>query len=301
VNQNATRSPSTSCDTGFVSDGQIVSFPERSKDSSAHRYYDSHFRFILRIFQANGCKVEYYLPTRADLSDCRVCRVGFAGIQIAFDVSDHLDDVEERLLVGADVVFKFHYCASIHGERSNAFPFSPVSFFDWSEYYSLSRALRYTATGPVLNNQRPHTQNWLRRNAVQSVLRQRYGTGVDVSITDQLTFWNKISHSLVSVCVPGARVDILDRGQLQYMAFGGCTVSPKLRIDLPFGRQLIANTHYLECANDWSNLVERVEYAREHPELCLMIGANAKRLFQDSLTEKALFRWIQRCTRERVT
>jgi hypothetical protein len=195
----------------------------------------------------------------------------------------------------ADIVFKFHYCAALHSAFPKIFPFSPVSFIDWGKYRALALVLRYAACGPVLNNQQPHTQNWLRRSAVQAMLKHRYGTEVDTALTEQTGYWRKINHSLVSVHVPGARIDILDRGQLQYMAFGACTISPRLRIDLPFGHRLVPGVHYVECARDWSDLFERIEHVRQHRDTCMAIGANAKTLFEGCLTEKALFRWIELC------
>ncbi len=147
----------------------------------------------------------------------------------------------------------------------------------------------------ILSNQRPHTQNRERRTYVQNLLREKFADQFDNSFTEQCDFWRKVSRALVSVCVPGARMNILDRGQLQYMAFGACTVSPTLSIDLPDGHRLAPNVHYLECRTDWSDLVERIEWAKCHRTKCLEIGWNAKRLFEKTLTARPLFEWVNQC------
>jgi hypothetical protein len=267
-------------------------------DSPAHRYYDTHFRFILNIFKRNRCRVRFYNPSDSELEDCRVCRVVFGGTRMLFDVSDYFELVGDDCLAEADIVFKFHYCASVHSAFPKVFPFSPVSFIDWAEYDALAEVFRFAAHGLILNNQQPHTQNWLRRSAVQAMLRRRYGSEVDTAITEQTDYWRKINSCLVSVHVPGARHDILDRGQLQYMAFGACTISPALQIDLPFSQRLLPGIHYVECERDWSDLFERIEHVRQYPHACITIGASAKRLFEECCSAKALFRWIMFCVRD---
>jgi len=59
----------------------------------------------------------------------------------------------------------------------------------------------------------------------RSMIQRKYGNLADVSLTDQVSFWRKISGCAVAIFVPGARIDILDRGQIQFMAFGACTIS----------------------------------------------------------------------------
>jgi hypothetical protein len=249
----------------------------------------------LEILREGGCEIEYFTPELSDHS-CRThLHFWLDGRYLLFDISDYQATVDDRLAASADAVFKLHYSRSLHGRYPNLFPFSPVSFYDWSEYRRLAREIVYRADGMVLSNQRPHTQNLERRTYVQDLLRARFGDEFDNSFTEQREFWRKVKRALVSVCVPGSRIDILDRGQLQYLAFGACTVSPRLSIDLPYGHHLIPNVHYLECQTEWCDLVERIEWARSHRTECLEIGRNARKLFENTLTARALFEWVSQC------
>ena len=99
---------------------------------------------------------------------------------------------------------------------------------------------------------------------------------------------------LVSVCVPGQRKDILDRGQFQYMAFGACTISPKLNIMLPYMNVLIPGVHYVECKYDYSDLIEKIEWCRQNRAECIEIGQNVKKLFHAASTPYAIWTWMQR-------
>jgi hypothetical protein len=98
---------------------------------------------------------------------------------------------------------------------------------------------------------------------------------------------------LVHVCVPGARNDILDRGQLQAMAFGCCTISPVLADCLAWNKELVPGVHYLSCANDYSDLIEKIEWCKSNRDKCIEIGQNAKILFQETSVPSKLLEWIK--------
>lgn len=274
-----------------------IRFPEFVPElaDSAHRYYLTHFAFVLGILRENGCLIEFFRPNVDNSMAQTWFQTWINGRTILWDVSDYQNTLTAEEVRSADAIFKFHYSASYCRDYSNVFPFSPISFYDWGQYQILSEKISYQGRGSILNNQKPHTQNWQRRVQVRELLRKHYGVEVDSSFTSQVEFWTKINHALVSVCVPGARIDILDRGQLQYMAFGACTISPKLYIELPFGESLLPNVHYLECAADWSDLVQKIEWARCHSDTCVRIGESAKALFRKTMTAHALFRWIDHC------
>ena len=109
----------------------------------------------------------------------------------------------------------------------------------------------------------------------------------------QEQFWLEINDLMVSVFVPGQNNNILDRGQLQYFGFGCCTISPNLPEILAFNTKIEPNVHYLECFNDYSNLVDVIEFASRHRDICIDIGYNAKKLFQNTCTPEKLGEWIR--------
>ena len=255
----------------------------------------THFGFVLAILQSAGKRVEFVWPEiAADTNRC-CFRCEMLGRRVLFDVSDYANLAPAEELRDIDIVFKFHFCEAYSAGLKHVFPLSPVSFYDWRQYWAMQGDIRYQARGRIANKQRAHSQNRERRTHVQKLLRDAYGERLDGNVVEQGAFWRSVGEASVAICVPGARIDILDRGQLQYMAYGACTIAPKLNIDLPWGDALLPNMHYLECAPDWTDLLERVEWADKNPAYCLRVGYNAKQVFQRTLTGAALAEWIQRC------
>jgi len=245
------------------------------------RHYSVHHQYVLNVLRAAGCEVEIITLLS---SDDHSLIVDMDGREVVFDYADHPD-------VRLDVPhFKFH-CR----ERGTpAIPFAPVSFHDWDAYEETLRATGYRAEGEiVLNNQEPRGYAFARRKRVQAMLLERYGSSVDMSITDQPAWWRKLSQCLVYVHVPGWCNNMLDRGQLQAMAFGVCTISPYLPEYLPGWRRIEGGVHYVQCRDDYSDLIETIEYCREDRSHCRMIGNNAARLFRECCTPQRLRDWIE--------
>lgn len=104
-------------------------------------------------------------------------------------------------------------------------------------------------------------------------------------------YWRRAVGSLVTVCVPGADNHHLDRGQHQLMGLGVCTISPQLFM-APLGDRPIAGEHYVACRDDYADLVERIEWCREHREECRALGRRAREFFQTHSTPQAIWRYI---------
>ena len=252
------------------------------------KYYDLHYLFFINLAKAVGITVEYkdfehdYLEAQAD------------GKRILIDYGDHTwlpENIDEY-----DIVFKFHYSKYTHVKTPHLYPLTPISFYDWDEYEHLQQEITYTVeSNMVLNNQTPGAGAKERREKVQSMLEEEYGENFDKTITSKQEFWNKINNCLVSVCVPGARNDMLDRGQFQYWAFGACTISPRLDLRLPHWREPMPGLHYVECADDYSDLIEKIEWCRKHRAECKFIGAAAKKMFLYSCTPECIWTWINAC------
>jgi len=213
--------------------------------------------------------------------------------QILIDFSDHPGDYLSNWK-DYDAYFKFHYVEAIHGSCETIYPFAPVSFYNWAEYYTLKKRIEYICNSNlILNMQKPSGAAVARRRLVQKMLTKRYHAHVAIGYTPaQDDYWKKINNCLVHVFVPGARNDMLDRGHLQYLAFGCCTIAPPIIDVLPYNEKLIPNVHYVQCKPDYSDLLDRIEWVKENREGAVEIGKNAKELFERSCEPGKLWNWI---------
>lgn len=210
--------------------------------------------------------------------------------RIVMDFSDHPDFLENW--DSFDAYFKFHYTDQ-HSVFEKIHPFAPVSFYDWDLYSKLGLVIKYTCNSDfVLNMQRPGGSATERRIKVQEILKSKYGDRAHTHIIQQTPYWTKINDCLVHVFVPGARNDMIDRGHLQYLAFGCCTISPMITDILPYHKRVEPNVHYISCNSDYSDLIEKIEWCKSNRNACIGIGLNAKNLFEDSCTPQKLWKWI---------
>ena len=279
-----------------------VKFPKRSPmftssgGAQYHRYYFIHYTYVLNLLKAAGCEIIYTEATDFDNYSQTCFEMKIDDKLVAVDFSDRtelsvpLDKVKKY-----SAIFKFHYMPSLHRQFRNIYPFSPVNFQDWDAYSNTVNKIDYKATGLVLCKQRPYGDAVIRRKFVLDLLSKRYGDQFDRKRERELNFYMKINQALVSVCVPGARNDMLDRGQGQYFALGCCTISPKLVTMLSYNRNIVAGTHYVECKPDYSDLTEKIEWVRENPELAIQIGKNAKELFNETSLPDRQVEWIENC------
>jgi len=266
-----------------------VIFPKHT----GQRYYHSHYRFLLQLARAAGNKV--------DIQELREDGRGFYFVyrekKILIDFGDHRQIGEN--VGNYPINFRYHYCEKAHRDIPNCRPLTPISFYDWPRYTRLQNEIEYKADRNfILNNQTPGKAAKQRRTKVQALLRAVYGKMVDFEITDKTIFWRKAGTCLVSVCIPGARNDILDRGQFQYWAFGACTISPPLDIKLPFWRSAEPGIHYIACQPDYEDLIDKIEWSKRNRDECIKIGRAAKELFLQTSTPKKVWEWIDQSMEE---
>jgi len=256
---------------------------------SGQRYYDTHYKFIIELLKAANIEVKLYHDKRKG----RGFVMHYKDKSILIDFGDHLNIADDYSKY--DAQFRFHYSYKRHKGLKNTFPLTPISFYNWDEYFNLQKTLRYNANGMILSNQRPGAAALKRRKLVQYRLKEWYGGQVDTSFTGRKAFWKKVNKCLVSVCVPGARNDILDRGQLQYMAFGACTVSPPLDVVLPYWTELKPDEHYIACREDYSDVLNVIEDCIHNREKCIKIGTQAKQAFLNYCTPGKVIEWLNHC------
>ena len=244
----------------------------------AQRYYKIHFQYLLDIFKHTQCDISFY-----DREDDQLI-VFINGKEIEFNYWDDISKYSENNIL----TFKFH----CEGRNSKAIPFTPVSFYDWAGYTTLESAIRYKAVGRISYRQRAYGNAVERRKKVLELLKQRC-VNLSYVLLPQLDYWKDIGNCSVAVFVPGYSNNILDRAQLQYMFLGCATISPHLPEQLPFNRNIWPGGHYIQCKDDYSDLIEKIEWCKDNKEKCKEIGKNAKELTQFTSTPHNLVNWIK--------
>jgi len=261
------------------------------------KYYGIHYKYLLNILH----EVQKDEKNRLIVNTCDLPRlegnnflIYIDGFPVVIDFSDHLTIYKN--LKRNQICFKYHYSRKHHKKYKNVVPIGPISFHNWEVYYRLREHISYSCNNDiVLNNQRPGGDAVERRNKVQELLRSTYKDNVDTRwYVNKESFWSLINNCLVSVCIPGARNDMLDRGQFQYMALGCCTISPKLTTVLAFNRTIKPGTHYVECKPDYSDLINRIEHCKKNRDVCRTIGLNVAELFSKTSTPIKIWEWMLR-------
>jgi len=269
---------------------QIV-FPERC---NPQKYYKLHVQYMINSARAAGhiVSIDKNAIPLPDGQECRLI-ILVDGKKLMVDYCD-FPIVTEFELEHKNIL-KFH---KFKNSLKYINPFPPISFYDWSQYAELANEITYTAQGEIISSRQSFTQHQksaATRRHVQKTMADKYGDIVKYGRIEQVDFWKEISHSLVSVCVPGACSSILDRGQLQWMGFGGCTISPHIDTILPWNRELVSGVHYLECKNDFSNLFALIDWCKDNRDKCVEIGQNAKQLFMETCHPIKAWEWVQEC------
>ena len=248
-------------------------------------YYNTHVMYFRGLL--DWLKIPYTLEGKIETTKFPVT---IDDKRILVDFSDHPDYLDGW--DSFDAYFKYHYSYR-HIQHKTLYPFAPISFYNWGQYNRLKPEIKYTCTSnTILNMQRPYAGAKERRNFVQKMLKSKYGDEVTTSLIDQTDYWKKINDCLVHVFVPGARNDMIDRGHIQYLAFGCCTIAPPITDVFPYNEQIKPDVHYIECAEDYSDLIKKIEWCKQHREFCRCVGIAAKELFLRTCTPQRLWDWI---------
>lgn len=279
-----------------------IGFPRQERGVKRNEY-QHHYLFIKKYAELAGIQVKWQPGGEIVFCTRTTCfSIEIDGRQSFIDYSDH----EELSNYQPGIpYFKYHYHPDLHKAYPMVFPLGPMldlpASEDYLAFFDLIDQNIYTAAGEViLNCQRPRLNARQRRRNVQRLLKRKYGEMADISFRhhDQLGFWNKHRNCLVAVCVPGARNNMLDRGHYEQLALGACTISPRIRTTLPYGRQLIHGTHYLACRDDYADLIDLVEWCRNNRDQCREIGRQAKAVFQDHCMPVKYWQWIEQCLQQ---
>lgn len=275
-----------------------ITFPQYEPHVKRHEYA-THYMFIRKYAELNGIKVSMSGRTKEIYcGSSTFFSLLIDGRQAIIDYSDH-----EQISGGITELpyFKFHYNRRTHGHLPNVFPVGPMldipRMDDYKMFFDLCNERIYSCSSDtIINCQRAYLGAKERRGYVQQLLRTHYGADADTVFTaGQQAFWNKHRSCLVAVCVPGARNDMLDRGQYEQTALGVCVIAPPVNTHLPFDMRLMPGKHYIQCRSDYSDLLEAIEWCRSNRDECRKIGSNARKLFMDNCLPHRYWEWIEQC------
>jgi len=253
--------------------------------NTSQRYYKIHYQYVLDLFRFEDADITF---EKLDSDNETSFYFYIDNKKVIMDFSDS----GESVTLSTCPCFKFHF-KHHHLYQKNCYPFAPVSFYldDWQNVNDEN--YNYQCNSDIiLCNQRPYGNATQRRKMVHEMLRNKYGDNVDTSLTDQRTFWNKINNCLCAVCVPGFCNNMIDRGFLQYLRFGCCCISPKLPEIFPAVGQLIPGLHYIQCADDYSDLFYAIEFVKSNRDRTRFIGRHAKEFTETIIHPKYLVEWI---------
>lgn len=273
-----------------------MQFPE---NYVTHRYSLIHFNFFLQYARVAPIEIELVPPSDTVwLSDNELTfSVLVNDQQIIVDYADHWDRNWKKNYPDLPY-FKFQTTDQSHPD---AIPLGPpmvgvkkkgTKGATLREYNSLKWDYDYQPGETVMCKQLPNGAATERRIAVHTMLRKEFcDVDIDANV-DQMTFWRMHENCLASVCVPGATNNMVDRGQIELMGLGVCTISPRLDTIFPYRKTLVPNEHYIQCAEDYSDLREIIWQLQKDPSRCKEIGDQAKKFYHDYYQPKRYWQWI---------
>jgi hypothetical protein len=276
----------------------LLKFP---LESETHKYNLIHFRFFLQYAKIAGAEVEMVpADDRVFVSnDHLVFSCVVDDQQVIIDYADHSTRNWQHLYPGLPY-FKFQ---TTKNNKGDIIPLGPPMVgvkragtrgATMREYNHVRYHYDYQPGTAILCKQLPNGAAVDRRRHVHQLLKENF-SDVDVDADcDQMDFWRQHENCLAAVCVPGATNNMVDRGHIELMGLGVCTVSPELRTLFPQRKQLTAGHHYIQCADDYSDLVEILKKLEKNPAICRRIGANARRFYERYYTPEKYWQWIRK-------
>ena len=258
-------------------------------------YYNAYYKSVGRSAAYNGIKVINTLNNKV------WCGKGVNAYSCALNDKQFIMDFSDYTPLQLNPkdfkvpYFKWHYSIKVLTYPYNVYPLCILQDYDFEEFARVRLQVMYTATGSLItNNQRPVSGAKERRTMVQQMLTAAYKSDVSTTFIPQKTWWMSHDDCLVSVAVPGARNDMLDRGQLELMGLGVCVISPMITTVLMGHRTLISYMHYIAVKPDYSDLIKTINWCQTHREQCQTFGINARNLFDKVATPSVYWEYIKR-------
>lgn len=206
------------------------------------------------------------------------------GCRAAIDFSDF--NFVDPIAWGDEVqaYFMFHHLPVFKSHR-NIGSFPQASFTDWYMYNELSKVEYKAESDLILHKQ--ECGYMPRRLEVRDMVMGF----ADFHKEPQIDFWKKALHCRASIHIPGSTSHCLDRGQSQLLGLGVCTISPDIWSTV-CEEKFQPDIHYVRIRDDFSDLLEKVDWCRSHQDECVAIGRRAKEFFVNHATPKAIWSYI---------
>lgn len=275
----------------------ILKFP---KESEQHKYNLIHFRFFIQYAKHAGITVE--LVESSDKVFIAKDHLVFSCLvndkQIIIDYADHSTRSWKYLYPNIPY-FKFQTTLPL---SDNIVPLGPPMVgvkrvgskgATLREYNELKEEYNYTPGSMILCKQLPNGAAIERRNYVHNLLTETFAERADTDAqANQIDFWRAHETCLASVCVPGATNNMVDRGHIELLGLGVCTISPELFTVFPDNQILIPDHHYIKCADDYSDLIDIIKHLENNLDLCKRIGDNGRQFYDQVYSPKEYWSWI---------
>ena len=160
------------------------------------------------------------------------------------------------------------------------------------EYNNIRYRYDYQPDKNILCKQMPNGAALERRTYVHKMLKENFDD-IDISYdNDQIDFWKMHENCLTAICVPGATNNMVDRGHIELMGLGVCTISPELYTIFPKMQKLESDKHYIKCKDDYSDIPDIINRLRENPNIAKTVGNNARRFYDAYYTPEKYWEWI---------
>lgn len=289
-------------------ENKVLRFPKEYN----FKYAPVHYEFFIKYAEMAGFEV-VKVPNSAGktFGDGLVFTEGNWGFaccindkQFFVNISDHYTiPIQTEYLEKFPDIPYFKYQKS---ERlnDNSIPLGPpICFNSFSnhknmnnieDYFKLRDSFIFSPGNRVLCKQRPYGGALTRRRNVQSMIMRNFKDyDINFSQTNQIGFWNTSQNCLTSVCVPGYRNNMVDRGHMELIGLGVCTVAPNLDTIFCYNKILEPDVHYIRCKDDYSDLKEKIEMLQKDKKLCKQVGDNARDFFDSYYKPEKYFEWIE--------
>jgi hypothetical protein len=294
----------------------VIDFPEFVEEWDGRRghavhhkyYYDTnrcgYFYSVRSMFESAGCEVKYYDPRTSDIPRGMFGHpvVRIHDKVVAIDIGELWDALIPDGLF--DAIFKMHYhddcCLDTwraYYKKTPFFPLCPTICWDWDLFDSFAKdGSSYRAEGhEILWSQRTTTK---RADATKNIIAgfsrltpQQFT--VDSKWREHEQYLADTRNRFVVVHVPGVRDDVLDKGQFQCFGLGVCTVSTRIRAQLPWRQEFLPGVHYVCCEDKFRNFVDIIRWCDTHRDECVAIGKRAREFFDTWCRPERQVAWIK--------
>lgn len=244
--------------------------------NNGQRYWSIHYLYVLNIFK----HLKYNISFRDMTDRGNAFIVELNGKEFLFDYADTADVAQTTL-----PVFKFH--AEV---GSLAYPFPPVSFYDWEKFEHLKKTIKYSTDNNLFSYRTiPYGNARERRSKVLAQLKSDMSETLLSGTVQQEQFFNEISKIRAYIHVPGHHNNMVDRSTIQMFALGCPVITTYIPDLLPYGNTW--DNCYIPCMDDYIDLVARAKTAKS--DHLIVISERAKTQFDNFCTPKAIDKYLQ--------